>query len=366
MHRDRRFPSPLSSTRQAAQACLERLAQEDVEDACRDASPRGAFRVIARVLRQEGGTRDKVWVVDADADAEGGSDRHGASAWPFWLHTASGPLERPLLYLLRSVSVAGLRSAMLEATGRGIFFNAAETTDSRWPKGVQPAVPLWLSGSPDGVPYDPASGPETLAIVRSALQALYVEGQPGFVYLSLHDARQNVPAPLGTSLQHACTGMYRLRAAASSGHPRIRLLGAGKALGEVVRAADLLGRNWGIDSEIWSCPSYTGLARDGHAAEHWSMFHPMSSKRVPQVEACLGPARAPVLAVTGYGQHVASQIGGFVPAPFVSIGDDPHPGAAGPPTAERIATVALRALADEGSAPARWAGEALQRYAAVR
>ena len=71
----------------------------------------------------------------------------------------------------------------------------------------------------------------------------------------------------------------------------IRLLGAGQTLGKVVEAARLLRDDWNITSEVWSCPSYTRLMREGHEAERWNMLHPLSKEKdlaysdLPWVEA---------------------------------------------------------------------------------
>ena len=368
MYRDQRFPAS-PSARRAATACLKQLSAPDVERACLDTSPYGAFRIISRILRQDAEIKEKVWVVEAcegshsEAPVEAGREPPSASAWPFWLRNDPSQPKLPLLYLLKSESVAGLRAAMLEAQDGGIFLNAAETADSRWAKSVQPDVALWLGGSAQRIPYDPASGLETLAVVRAAMRRLYLDGRPAFIYLSLHDDKQSAPAPPRTLVHHAYKGMYRLSAARASARPRIRLLGAGRALGQVLRAADILRRDWQVESDIWSCPSYTGLARDGHAASHWNMLHPASRRKVPRVQACLGSGATPIIAVTGYGQHVARQIGEFVPARFVALGSDSNAGSNGSPEAEWIVAVTIKALADDGLVPAQWTREALQRYA---
>jgi pyruvate dehydrogenase E1 component len=72
-----------------------------------------------------------------------------------------------------------------------------------------------------------------------------------------------------------------------------------------------------------------------------------------------------VLAVTGYGQYIAEQIGGFVSARFVALGADSLPEASRFPSAPWIVAAALKALGDEGLLPMRQATEALKRYALV-
>jgi len=337
---------------------------------CVRATPYEAFHAIAKRLKQDEAFGSDVLLVKATgtrtvsqsgAAISAASDDGHVSAWPLWFRHAEDDFDMPLLYLLRSDSVAKLRAAMGEAMDRAILCNDAETVKSRWPKGVQPGVPLWLAGSPDSFPYDPASGAEALSILRSAMQALYVDDKPGYFYFTLHNAASDVPAVPQANLAHASRGMYQVTHAPPSNRRVIRLLGAGQALSRVMLAADVLRDHWGIDSEIWSCPSYTCLAREGYAAERWNTLHPAAMKRTAHVEACLGAGHTPVMAVTGYGQHIADQIGRFVPSRFVAMGSDSHPGLPGCPEVDWIVAVALRVLGDEGIVPSHWAHEALQR-----
>jgi len=353
-----------------ARACIECLDSAEMARICERVSPYEAFQAIAKRLKRDEAFGSNVLLVKATgtrtatqlrASSDAAPDDGHISAWPLWFHHAEDDFDMPLLYLLRSDSVAQLRAAMGESVDRAILFNDAETVKSRWPKGVQPGVPLWLAGSPDSFPYDPASGAEALSILRSAMQALYVDDRPGYFYFTLHNDTSDGPAVPLANLEHASKGMYRVVHAPPSNRGFIRLLGAGQALSRVMLAADVLRNHWGVDSEIWSCPSYTCLAREGYAAERWNTLHPAAMKRTSHIEACLGANRNPVLAITGYAQHIAGQIGGFVASRFVAMGSDSHPGPPGCPDVDWIVAVALSVLGGEGMVPPHWAYQALQR-----
>ncbi|WGY71576.1 pyruvate dehydrogenase [Burkholderia cepacia] len=360
-------PMRTPDTRRAAAACLERLTTRRLAPQGRAISPLGAMRAAADCLERDAATSKRVWIVRADAResfADTRAHRH-ISAWPLRFLDPGKPFERPLLYLLHARAIDRLRLASIETVDRGIFVNDAETAASSWPKGVTPDVPHWLAANPACTPYDPASGHEAIAILRHALRTLYVAGQPGFFYLAGHDDCVPYAKPLSASAaRDAFNGMVRAgRRTAAGAAARIRLCGAGSTLAQVMEAADLLHDEWRIDSTIWSCPSYTQLARDGRAADRWNLLHPQDEPRIAHIRACLGEGDAPVLAVTGYARHVAAQIGAFIPARFSAIGAD----SAGPdtrtPDPRWIAAVALRLLADDGCVPADWAAQAMHRYA---
>ncbi len=56
--------------------------------------------------------------------------------------------------------------------------------------------------------------------------------------------------------------------------PRVQLMGAGTILNEVIAAADLLKNDWGVAADLWSVPSFTELAREGHEVQRWNLLHP--------------------------------------------------------------------------------------------
>ena len=60
----------------------------------------------------------------------------------------------------------------------------------------------------------------------------------------------------------------------------MRLLGAGAILREVEAGAELLAKDFGVTSEIWSVTSFTELRRDGLEVERWNMLHPEETARV--------------------------------------------------------------------------------------
>lgn len=72
--------------------------------------------------------------------------------------------------------------------------------------------------------------------------------------------------------------MYRVGDVVSGNDGRrVRLLGAGLALRSVRQAASLLKEHWNVDCEVWSCPSYTRLARDAGSGRRWNRFHPLKT-----------------------------------------------------------------------------------------
>jgi hypothetical protein len=87
-----------------------------------------------------------------------------------------------------------------------------------------------------------------------------------------------------------------------------------------------------------------------------------SPARPPQAGPCAALPRwqhRAVIAVTGYGQHIAGQIGGCVRGRFIAVGIDSAMQASAP----WLAVAALKALADHDAIPMPCVDTALRRYA---
>ncbi|NMS24241.1 transketolase-like TK C-terminal-containing protein, partial [Vibrio parahaemolyticus] len=93
----------------------------------------------------------------------------------------------------------------------------------------------------------------------------------------------------------------------------VNLLGSGSILRESMFAKELLEKEWGIAANVWSCPSFNELAREGQDCERWNLLHPGEAPRVPFVTQQLQPHDGPVVASTDYMKNYSEQIRAFIP-----------------------------------------------------
>ncbi|WLG96776.1 pyruvate dehydrogenase [Pseudomonas sp. FP198] len=356
--------SKTPETRLAAQACIDKIRTLSALHMDGFSSPLYTMIDIANRLERDPGTARHVWVIRANKQPQVEHCHTRISAWPLRLSPDARASEKPLLYLTSSATSAELCALSNESANRGILCNDIETLPSRWPKGAHPWLPLWLAANPQCLPFDPASGAEAHAIALAALESLYVEGNDGFYYMALHDEPNDFLGPVGNiSASQALKGMYKLTEIETEvGAPRVRLLGAGLALQSVANAAQMLAEHWGVASELWSCPSYTRLARDADTARRWNRLHPEKPKRSSHLLDCLGKTGSPVVAVTGYAQHVADQIGAHLTSRFVALGADSTGVSAQAVDKHWIVVLALQALAQEGVIEQACVKQAMSRY----
>jgi len=221
---------------------------------------------------------------------------------------------------------------------------------------------------PNCLSYDPTYAYELAVILHHGLTRM-VEKQEGvFYYITLtNENYAHPPRPEGVD-EGILKGMYLFRDGGAGA--KLRLLGSGAILNEVIAAADRLENELGIAADIWSVTSFTELRREGLACERWTGLHPDSVRRISYVESCLASRDGPVVAATDYMRGYADQIRAFVPGRYVVLGTD---GFGRSDTRERlrrffevdrdyITLAALTVLAEEGTVPRGVVAEALEKY----
>jgi pyruvate dehydrogenase E1 component len=103
----------------------------------------------------------------------------------------------------------------------------------------------------------------------------------------------------------------------------VQLLGCGSILREVIAAAELLERDYGVSAGVWSATSFTELRRDGETVERRNRLNPDADPEKSWVEQCLAGQPGPAVAATDYVRSFAEQIRPWVPqSRYLVLGTD--------------------------------------------
>ncbi len=163
--------------------------------------------------------------------------------------------------------------------------------------------------------------------------------------------------------------MYLLQVG-GQGKIRAQLMGSGTILREVLAAAALLEKDFGIPTDVWSVSSFNELRREALEVERWNQLHPESEARKSYIETCLADRPGPYVAATDYMKIIPDQIQRWVPGTFVSLGTDGF----GRSDARKelrehfevdrrfIAVTALNALAEDGALDSKTVTQAIEKY----
>jgi pyruvate dehydrogenase E1 component len=207
-------------------------------------------------------------------------------------------------------------------------------------------------------------------VVQDGLRRMFAEQQDLYYYITVMNENYEHPEMPAGAEGDIVKGMYQFRKGRTSDGPRVQLLGSGTIFREVIAAAEMLRADWGVESDLWGCPSFNELARDGQDVERWNMLHPAEKPRASHVQKCLKDTRGPVIAATDYIRLFPEQIRAQIDRRYVTLGTD---GFGRSDTREKlrhffevdarwVTVAALKALADDGTIDRSKVAEAILKY----
>ncbi|ABF11129.1 pyruvate dehydrogenase (acetyl-transferring), homodimeric type [Cupriavidus metallidurans] len=229
---------------------------------------------------------------------------------------------------------------------------------------------VWGGTIPNCVCYDPTFAFELAVIIQDGLRRMLQMQEDVYYYITVMNENYEHPAMPEGAEQDILKGMYAFRRTSNGEAPRVQLLGAGTIFREVIAASAMLEQHWGVQADLWGCPSFTELARQGNEVIRWNLLHPDEAPRTSHVEHCLADTRGPVIAATDYVRALAEQIRPFVPRAYTVLGTD---GYGRSDTREQlrdffevdrrwITLAALKALVDEGTLERGVLSQAIAKY----
>ncbi|MEQ1582504.1 MAG: pyruvate dehydrogenase (acetyl-transferring), homodimeric type, partial [Candidatus Nitrotoga sp.] len=300
------------------------------------------------------------WIAASTAYAN-----HGVAMVPFYIYYSMFGFQR----------VGDLMWAAGDQRARGFLLGGTAGRTTLNGEGLQHQdghSHLMAATIPNCVSYDPTFAYELAVIIQDGMRRMYQEQEDVFYYLTVMNENYAHPAMPEGAETGIIRGMYLFNEgkAQSATAPTVQLLGSGTILREVIAAAELLVKDFGVASDIWSVTSFNELRRDGLDCERWNMLHPEAAPRVSYAEQCLGKRKGPVIAATDYIKSYADQIRAFLPGNYKVLGTD---GFGRSDTRKKlrhffevdryyIAVAALKALADEGTVAMSEVSKALKLY----
>jgi pyruvate dehydrogenase E1 component len=214
---------------------------------------------------------------------------------------------------------------------------------------------LHSSTVPNCISYDPTFAYELAVIIHDGLRRMYDAHEDIFYYIACMNENYAHPAmPKGVE-QGILKGMYLLQIG-GRGKVRVNLFGAGTILREVIAAAEILEKDYGVPADVFSCPSFSELRREALDVDRKNRLNPDKPAQVPYVRGCLGDRTGPFIAASDYMKIVPDQIREWVPGRYIVLGTDGYGRSDSRAQLRRhfevdrqhIVFASLRALADEG------------------
>ena len=176
---------------------------------------------------------------------------------------------------------------------------------------------------PNLLAYDPAYAYEIAVIIQDGIRRMYKEGENIFYYITvMNEPYAMPPMPKGVEAG-ILKGMYRFRSATNKkSNLRAQLFGSGAILNEVLRAQEVLEKNYGVAADVWSVTSYKSLYMDAIEAERWNRLHPDDTPRVPYLKECVRDEQGVFVAATDYLKTLPAMVARWMPRRLATLGTD--------------------------------------------
>ncbi|MEW6195767.1 MAG: pyruvate dehydrogenase (acetyl-transferring), homodimeric type [Bacteroidota bacterium] len=181
---------------------------------------------------------------------------------------------------------------------------------------------------PNLITYDPAFAYELAVIIRDGIYRMYEKQESVFYYITIMN--ENYPQPLLPVVKPSSAkdikdgilkGMYRFKTSElKTPKAKAHLLGSGTILNEVIKAAEILEKDYKIASDIWSVTSYKNLHLDAQEIERWNMFNPDKEQKLPYISQITKDEKGVFIAASDYVQIIKDAIAKWLPGPLHSLG----------------------------------------------
>jgi pyruvate dehydrogenase E1 component len=239
---------------------------------------------------------------------------HGVSMVPFYIYYSMFGFQR----------VGDFIWAAGDSQARGFLIGGTAGRTTLAGEGLQHQdghSQLVATTVPNCVAYDPTYAYELAVIVQDGLRRMYHDQESVFYYITCMNENYAHPAMPAGAAPGILSGMYLLQSG-GEGTARVTLFGSGTILREVLAAAAILEKDYGVAADVYSVTSFSELRRDALSIARWNMLHPNEPQQENYVQRTLAGREGPFIAATDYMKTVADQIRQWVPGPYTVLGTD--------------------------------------------
>ena len=211
---------------------------------------------------------------------------------------------------------------------------------------------------PNLVTYDPAFAFEIAVIIRDGIRRMYEEQENIHYYLTIMNENYAMPPMPEGAKEGIVKGMYKFKPSDKK-NPKLhaQLMGSGTIINGVLKAQEILEKDYEVATDVWSVTSYKELRRDALNVERWNLLNPGSKPKESYLQKILKNEKGVFVSASDYVKALPDSIAKWFPRPLYSLGTDGFGRSEGRTElreffevdAKHIVLATLHALANEGS-----------------
>ena len=240
---------------------------------------------------------------------------HDTPTLPFYIYYSMFGFQR----------VGDLIWAAADQRARGFLLGATAGRTTLSGEGLQHqdgSSHIVASTVPNCRAYDPAYAYELAVIMDHGMRQMMELNVDEFYYITVMNenyAQPNMPKGVENDILR---GIYQIDTRGDKDtNVRVRLIGSGTILNEVIAAADNLLNDFNVASDIFSATSFTELEREARTVERANRLKPSKMPKISHVQACL-PGDLPIIVATDYVRALPQLIAPYVEGRLVVLWTD--------------------------------------------
>jgi pyruvate dehydrogenase E1 component len=176
---------------------------------------------------------------------------------------------------------------------------------------------------PNLVAYDPAFAFELAVIIRDGIKRMYEDQEHVFYYITVMNENYPMPEMPKGAEKGIVKGMYKFKASNKKNLKlKAHLFGSGTILNEVLKAQEILEKDYKVSTDVWSVTSYKELRKDALETERWNLLHPIEKQKVPYITSTLQNEKGVFVAASDYVKALPDSIAKWLPGKLYSLGTD--------------------------------------------
>ena len=170
--------------------------------------------------------------------------------------------------------------------------------------------------------YDPAFAYELAVIVKDGMQRMFVDQEDLIYYITVLNEKYKMPAMPSGVEEGILKGMYKFRKSDKKKGEKVNLFGSGAILNEVLRAADMIEKDYDVRVDVWSVTSYKELYEDARETDRWNRLNPDQEPRLTYIEQCMKGEDGLCLAAHDYMKAIPQIVSQYFPGGLTVLGTD--------------------------------------------
>lgn len=170
--------------------------------------------------------------------------------------------------------------------------------------------------------YDPAFAYELAVIIKDGIDRMYVKQEDVFYYITvMNEFYRMPPMPKGVE-QGILKGMYKFSSSKKKSKLKANLFGSGTILNEVIKAGEVLEKDYGVAADIWSITSYKELYVNGIETDRWNTFNADKKPKKTFIEENLEKTEGVYVAASDYVKALPESVDKWFPKKLYALGTD--------------------------------------------